>query len=120
MTEKQGEEYLILHLAESVAPYEVVVLPLFEKDGMNELAEQIRSKILTLRGINAYYDGSKSIGRRYARADEIGVPWAVTIDHTTTEDGTVTVRRRDDQTQIRISQEDLITHLNENSLHSLF
>ncbi|MDP6379394.1 MAG: glycine--tRNA ligase [Candidatus Thalassarchaeaceae archaeon] len=120
MTEKQGEEYLILHLAESVAPYEVVVLPLFEKDGMNELAEQIRSKILTLRGINAYYDGSKSIGRRYARADEIGVPWAVTIDYTSTEDGTLTVRRRDDQTQIRISQEDLVAHLNENSLHSLF
>jgi glycyl-tRNA synthetase len=120
MTEKQGEEYLILHLAESVAPYEVVVLPLFEKDGMAELAEQIRTKLLTLRGINVYYDGSKSIGRRYARADEIGVPWAVTIDHTTTEDGTITVRRRDDQTQIRISQEDLIAHLNENSLHSLF
>ncbi|HJL59045.1 MAG TPA: glycine--tRNA ligase [Candidatus Thalassarchaeaceae archaeon] len=120
MTEKEGDEYLILHLTENVAPYELVVLPLFEKDGMAELADQIRTKILSFRGINVYYDGSKSIGRRYARADEIGVPWAITIDHTSIDDGTVTIRRRDDQTQIRISQDDLFIHIQQNNLDSLF
>ncbi|MDP6334026.1 MAG: glycine--tRNA ligase [Candidatus Poseidoniaceae archaeon] len=120
MTEKEGEEYLILHLTENIAPYELVVLPLFEKDGMAELADQIRTKLLTYPGINVYYDGSKSIGRRYARADEIGVPWAITIDHTSIDDGTVTIRRRDDQTQIRISQDDLFIHIQQNNLDSLF
>ena len=120
MTEKEGEEYLILHLTESVAPYEVVVLPLFEKDGMDEVANQIQRDLLKLNGIGVYYDGSKSIGRRYARADEIGVPWAITVDHTTIEDGTVTIRRRDDQLQIRISQDDLAQHLQNGTLGSLY
>ena len=87
---------------------------------MAEIANEIKDKLISLPNINVYYDGSKSIGRRYARADEIGVPWAITIDHTTLDDGTVTIRRRDDQTQIRISQNDLIKYVNRNSLDSLF
>ena len=87
---------------------------------MSEIAHQIRTKLISLSGINAYYDGSKSIGRRYARADEIGVPWAITIDYTTIEDGTITVRRRDDQSQIRISHNDLIQYVSTNSLNTLF
>ena len=120
ITKKEGEEYCILHLSEHVAPYDVVILPLFEKDGMEEFALNLQSEILQLNRINAYYDGSKSIGRRYARADEIGVPWAITIDYTTLEDGTVTIRRRDDQKQVRITTDDLITLLSDNSLHSQF
>jgi len=120
MTSKEGEEYLILHLSESVAPYEVVVLPLFEKDGMEEIGKELQSKLLEINGIGAYYDGTRSIGRRYARADEIGVPWAVTVDYESLEDGTVTVRRRDDQSQIRISTDDLIRHLQNGSLASVF
>ena len=87
---------------------------------MAEIANEIKDRLISLPNINVYYDGSKSIGRRYARADEIGVPWAITIDHTTLDDGTVTIRRRDDQTQIRISQNDLIKYVNRNSLDSLF
>ena len=119
-TEKEGEEYVILHLSENVAPYEAVVLPLFEKDGMGELAGQVQKRILGLRGISAYYDGSRSIGRRYARADEIGVPWAVTVDHQSVEDGTVTIRRRDDQKQVRTSVDELLGHLNAGTLSGLF
>ncbi len=120
MTSKEGEEYLILHLSESVAPYEVVVLPLFEKDGMTEIAKELQSNLLDIKGIGVYYDGTKSIGRRYARADEIGVPWAITVDYESLDDGTVTVRRRDDQSQIRISIDDLIHHLQSGSLQSVF
>ena len=120
MTSKEGEEYLILHLSESVAPYEVVVLPLFEKDGMGDIAKELQTKLLEINGIGVYYDGSRSIGRRYARADEIGVPWAVTIDYESLEDGSVTVRRRDDQSQIRVSTDDLVQHLQNGSLASVF
>ncbi|HIA24253.1 MAG TPA: glycine--tRNA ligase [Candidatus Poseidoniales archaeon] len=120
MTSKEGEEYLILHLSESVAPYEVVVLPLFEKDGMGQIGKELQTTLLQINGIGVYYDGTRSIGRRYARADEIGVPWAVTIDYESLEDGSVTVRRRDDQSQIRISTDDLIQHLQSGSLASVF
>lgn len=117
---KGGDEYTIMHLAESIAPYDVVVLPLFEKDGMGALAVDIQHRLLEVDSASIYYDGTKSIGRRYARADEIGVPWAVTVDHTSLEDGTVTLRRRDDQKQTRVSQRQLIEHLSRGTLSELF
>ena len=52
--------------------------------------------------------------------DEIGVPWAVTIDHDSMEDGTVTVRRRDDQKQIRCSVDELIDTLSKGDLSTMF
>lgn len=119
-TEKAGEQYSIMHLSENIAPYDAVILPLFEKDGMDSLSKEIQTTLLQLSGVSIYYDGSKSIGRRYARADEIGVPWAVTVDHTSVEDGSVTLRRRDDQTQIRISQQDLVENLSRRTLSDLF
>mgnify|MGYP003335106572 CR=1 FL=1 len=63
---------------------------------------------------------SKSIGRRYARADEIGVPWALTVDHTSLEDGSVTVRRRDDQVQIRAFVDEILQHLAAGTMQNLF
>ena len=119
-TNKDGDEYVVLSLAESVAPYDAVVLPLFEKDGMSEMATDIQKTILGHAGLAAYYDGSRSIGRRYARADEIGVPWAITVDHQSLEDGTVTVRRRDDQIQIRLSSKDVVHHLRSGTLGAAF
>ena len=73
-----------------------------------------------MKGITSLIDSSKSIGRRYARADEIGIPWAVTIDHTTLEDETVTVRRRDDQKQIRIGIRELLSLISSGNVSSLF
>ena len=57
------------------------------------------------------YDVSGTIGRRYARADEIGIPLAITIDFETLEDNKVTVRNRDNEEQDRISISDLKEHL---------
>ena len=51
--------------------------------------------------------GSGSIGKRYARADEIGVPLCITVDHQSLEDNTVTMRTRDDGSQVRISIDEL-------------
>mgnify|MGYP001979372163 CR=1 FL=1 len=57
----------------------------------------------SLSGILSNYDASGSIGRRYARADEIGVPWCITIDHQSLDDGSATVRNRNNQEQVRVS-----------------
>ncbi|MDC0852424.1 glycine--tRNA ligase [Euryarchaeota archaeon] len=119
-TEKEGEKYNLLRLTESVAPADLIVLPLFEKDGMGDSARELNLQINSLKGVTSLIDSSKSIGRRYARADEIGIPWAITVDHTTLEDGTVTVRRRDDQKQVRIDIKELLNQINSGNVSSIF
>lgn len=110
-TEKEGEKYAIMHLKKLVAPIDVAVFPLFEKEGMGELAKQIHQSICLTRGLSSTYDASGSIGRRYARADEVGVPFCITVDHQSLEDDTVTVRDRDTQMQNRVEIAQLIPHL---------
>jgi glycyl-tRNA synthetase len=119
-TEKEGEKYNLLRLTESVAPADLIVLPLFEKDGMGDSARELNLQINSMKGVTSLIDSSKSIGRRYARADEIGIPWAVTVDHTTLEDGTITVRRRDDQKQVRCDIKELLNLINSGNISSLF
>ena len=110
--EKEDEHYALLTLNQSVAPYDVAVLPLFDKHGMDDMAREICDEISdSSPQIKMQMDTSGSIGRRYARADEVGIPWAVTIDHQSLEDGTVTIRRRDDQSQVRSDLKALISHL---------
>ncbi|MDP6212798.1 MAG: glycine--tRNA ligase [Candidatus Thalassarchaeaceae archaeon] len=118
--EKEGDEYTILSLEPTLAPYDLVVLPLFDKDGMDVMAREILDEIGSISGVIAEIDTSRSIGRRYARADEIGIPWAVTVDHQSLDDGTLTIRRRDDQSQIRIDVGTLIECLTSKTLHTLF
>jgi len=99
---KDGEEYVTLRLNESIAPVDYCVFPLFEKDGMGELAKDIHRSLCSKSGTVSIYDASGSIGRRYARADEIGVPICVTVDHQSLQDNTVTLRDRDSGKQSRI------------------
>ena len=70
------EAYTFLRLSEGISSVDCVVLPLFDKEGMPELAREITAAINSLPHARAEMDSSKSIGRRYARADEIGIPWA--------------------------------------------
>ncbi len=89
----------------AIAPYEAAVFPLMKKDGLAEKAEEVAAM---LRGSwSVFYSESGSIGRRYARADEVGTPYAVTIDYETLEKGTVTVRYRNDGKQERVAIADL-------------
>ena len=104
---KEGEDYTILSLPSEVAPIDVAVLPLSEKDGMQELAEEIHRNLCGKKGVFSVYDASGSIGRRYARADEIGVPFCITIDNQSVSDNTVTLRDRDSREQIRLNIDDL-------------
>ena len=77
---------------------------------MEEKAAEVLSKIR--KDFNAFYDRSGSIGRRYRRADEIGVPKCLTIDTETLANDTVTIRDRDSMKQSRVHLDDLREILN--------
>ena len=96
-----------ISLPQSTSPYDLLVAPLMTKDGLDEKAHEILKSAVNV-GVDAYYDEAGSIGRRYARADEIGIFFSMTIDHQTLEDGTVTLRERDSKDQNRISIKDAI------------
>jgi len=104
----KGEDlYTVLRLENTVAPIDYCVFPLFEKDGMGEMAKLINTNLCSKLGVISMYDSSGSIGRRYARADEIGVPVCITVDHQSLEDNTVTMRDRDTGEQKRVSIDSL-------------
>jgi glycyl-tRNA synthetase len=98
--EIEGEARTVLRLHPRLAPVKVAVLPLVRKDGQPELAQRVYRDLR--ERFQAEYDSGGAIGRRYRRQDEIGTPWAVTIDHQSLEDETVTVRDRDSLAQERI------------------
>jgi glycyl-tRNA synthetase len=91
----------VLKLHPKLAPIKCAVLPLVKKDGMPEKAREIIAALLKA-GVNAKYDEKASIGKRYAKHDEIGTPCCITVDGQTLEDGTVTLRDRDTTQQVRI------------------
>ncbi|HUR63313.1 MAG TPA: glycine--tRNA ligase [Candidatus Thermoplasmatota archaeon] len=108
--EKNGEAYTRLRLSPKVAPIQVAVLPLTGKDGLPEKAAEIEWS-LRAAGFLTDLDESGSIGRRYARQDEVGTPFCVTVDNETMQDGAVTVRERDTGEQVRVTASGLAGHL---------
>lgn len=85
----------------SIAPIQAGIFPLFNKDKLRKTAKDIEKKLK--EKFEVFYDESGSIGRRYRRMDEIGTPISITIDYQTLEDDAVTVRDRDDMSQIRVN-----------------
>ena len=84
-----------------IAPYKASILPLMENEKFLKFVEPIR-KVLVQNGISYKIDEADSIGRRYARTDEIGIPFGITIDDTTLKDNTITLREIDTMKQIRV------------------
>jgi glycyl-tRNA synthetase len=107
--EIEGERRTVLRLHPILAPVKVAVLPLVRKDGQPELAREVYEALRD--NVQAEYDEGGAIGRRYRRQDEIGTPWAVTIDHQSLQDRTVTLRDRDSLAQIRIAIDELADEL---------
>jgi glycyl-tRNA synthetase len=107
--EKNGEAYTRLRLSPKVAPIQVAVLPLTGKDGLPEKASEVEWS-LRAAGFLTDLDESGSIGRRYARQDEVGTPYCVTVDNDTLKDGAVTVRERDTGEQVRVTIAGLVGH----------
>jgi len=95
----------VMRFHPTVAPITVAVLPLMKKDGLAELAQQIRQGLK--EDFATDYDQAGAIGRRYRRQDEVGTPFCVTIDYQTKEDGTVTLRYRDSMEQVRVHRDEL-------------
>ena len=104
LRDDKENERIVLSLKPYLAPIQVGVLSLVKKDGLKEKTDEIYQSIK--RKYDVFLDHSGAIGRRYRRLDEIGVPFAITIDHQTLEDQTVTIRARDsmEQNRIKISE----------------
>jgi glycyl-tRNA synthetase len=107
---RQGSvEYL--SIKPQFAPIKCGIFPLVNKEGMPEVSEKL---YLDLRKhFTCEHDVKQSIGKRYARMDEIGTPFCVTIDGDTMKDQTVTVRERDAMTQERVSLDKIKAYLTE-------
>jgi glycyl-tRNA synthetase len=100
------DDRVIMSFPRSIVPTQVGIYPLVSKDGLVEKAQEVH-KLLANEGFAAEFDETGSIGRRYARADEAGVPLGITIDYDTLNDGTVTIRDRDTWQQVRSPIKDL-------------
>jgi glycyl-tRNA synthetase len=91
---------IVLHLPSKLAPIKVAIFPLMNKDGLDEAAKKLHHELKL--EFNSFYDHSGSIGRRYARQDEIGTPYCLTIDYDSLKTKDVTIRDRETTEQKRI------------------
>jgi glycyl-tRNA synthetase len=108
---EDGSERTLLKIPAFLAPYKLAILPLVKKDGLPELAREILTDLQL--DFNCQYDEKDSIGKRYRRQDAIGTPFAITVDHQSLEDRTVTLRDRDTMEQKRLKVEELAAVLSE-------
>ena len=100
------EDYVTLALPPAISPYKFGVFPLMAKDGLDDMAGRIRDD-LKKAGILTYFDSAGTIGRRYARMDEAGTPFCITVDYEAKDDATVTIRERDTKAQKRVKIDEL-------------
>lgn len=105
--ELENETRNVLKLNPAIAPYKVAVLPLTKK--LSSKAEEVYEELS--KHFYCEYDERGSIGKRYRRQDEIGTPFAVTVDFDTLEDDTVTIRNRDTMEQKRIKIQDIVEYV---------
>jgi len=109
-TNDKGEVRVILKLKPALAPIKVAVLPLAKNnDAIVSLAKKLKRELQP--SMRAVYDDTGGIGKLYARQDEVGTPFCVTVDHESLEDNAVTVRDRDTWEQERIAIDELQAYL---------
>jgi glycyl-tRNA synthetase len=109
---EEGTIRTIISLKPSIAPVQCAIFPLVSNDDLEACVKRI-STVLRKAKISQHIDTSGvSIGKRYARVDEIGCPFCVTVDYITLDDQCVTVRERDSTDQIRVPIELLVQILN--------
>jgi glycyl-tRNA synthetase len=109
-TNEKGETRVILKLTPELAPIKVAVLPLAKnKPEIVEMAKKLKRELQP--SMRSVYDDTGGIGKLYARQDEIGTPFCVTVDHESLQDNAVTVRDRDTWAQERVSTSELESYL---------
>lgn len=99
-----------LKIKPALAPVKAGIFPLVNKDGMPEMAEKLYMDLR--QSMPCQFDEKQTIGKRYARMDETGTPFCLTIDGDSLKDNTVTVRHRDTASQERVSADQLKSYLN--------
>ncbi len=109
-TYTEEKDRMYFKFPKRIAPYRIAVFPLVNKNNIPEKAIGIFETVKKNR-IYAIYDDSGSIGKRYARADEIGIPECITVDYQSLEDSTVTIRDRDTKNQVRVKVEGILGRL---------
>jgi glycyl-tRNA synthetase len=106
---EDGEIKILLKLNPLLAPVKVAIFPLMKKDGLKEKAKEVYELLKT--HVACDFDEAGSIGKRYARSDEVGIPYCITVDYDTLKDGTVTIRDRDTAKQERVKITDILTSI---------
>ncbi len=109
--EVKGEQRVFLRLSPRIAPLKAAIFPLVNKEGMPEYAEKVYHDLK--KKFKVFYDDSGAVGRRYARMDEAGCPYCITIDGETLTEHTMTVRDRDTMEQSRMSYDQIVAFLDE-------
>jgi glycyl-tRNA synthetase len=113
-----GSSRVVLKFPFALSPIKAAILPLVNKDGLPEKAEEIVN--LLKYDHNVATEAKDAIGKRYRRHDAIGTPYCITVDYETMETNTVTIRNRDTMEQERVNIDDLRNILNNTvSLSSL-
>ncbi|MCX6774454.1 MAG: glycine--tRNA ligase [Candidatus Micrarchaeota archaeon] len=102
----EGRENEWMQISKSISPFNVAVFPLERRDGLDIKAKEVM-EMLVNKGISVFYSDTGSIGRRYARADEIGIPLTVTVDYDILDGNAVTIRDRDTMKQEKAFLEDI-------------
>lgn len=109
-TLEDGTTREIMHFHPFLAPYKIAVFPLMKKHHSEKAMELYRE---LSKHFMVYYDEAGNIGKRYRRADILGVPYSITVDEETLENGTVTVRNRDTMKQEIIPIKDIQKYIEE-------
>ncbi len=103
---KKEKDRVFLSLVPSLAPLDAGVFPLLKnKPELVKLAKEVYSDLI--KYFDVFYDESGSVGKRYARLDEVGVPFCITVDFDSLKNKDVTVRERDSTKQKRVKIKDL-------------
>lgn len=103
----------VLSFKPLVAPTKVLVVPLSSNEAFGPITQEVITGLRKLGISSKADDSSVSIGKRYARNDELGTPFGVTIDFQTVKDGSITLRERDSTKQVRGSQKEVLTAIQE-------
>ncbi|RDW61897.1 glycine--tRNA ligase [Aspergillus mulundensis] len=109
---REGDEARgVLAFPPVIAPTKVLLVPLSSNDAFRPMIQQLTTKLRRLGVSSRVDDSSASIGKRYARNDELGTPFGVTVDFQSVKDNTITLRDRDSTKQVRASQEEILQAL---------
>jgi glycyl-tRNA synthetase len=98
----------VLSFPPAVAPTKVLLVPLSSHQDFKPFIKKLSNKLRRVGVSNKVDDSSASIGKRYARNDELGTPFGITIDFQTVKDDSLTLRDRDSTKQVRASEDDII------------